>query len=165
MSKRTLHDFVGRKLAPTPFERASSPPAKRTRIVDLTADSDDGEDVFEDVFEDASSAPASASTSSSRAGPAAGEAHDSHETYPWALPHLPVPLQRAIESAAADENVRLARAITDAPHLDLLSFKPFLARSAANELFHWLRSELFWYRVEYKTRKFGEEKLIKTPRL
>jgi alkylated DNA repair dioxygenase AlkB len=45
-----------------------------------------------------------------------------------------------------------------------LYFQPFIPKSIERELFHFLRSELFFYRVRYTIKRFGKETVINTPR-
>jgi alkylated DNA repair dioxygenase AlkB len=54
--------------------------------------------------------------------------------------------------------------INDQPHLDLLYFQPFIPKSIERDLFNFLRSELFFYRVKYTIKRLGKETLINTPR-
>lgn len=49
-------------------------------------------------------------------------------------------------------------------HLDLLYFQPFIPKAVDRDLFEFLRSELFFYRVKYTINRFGKETLINTPR-
>ena len=48
--------------------------------------------------------------------------------------------------------------------LDLLYFKPYIPKSISRELFEFLRSELFFYRVKYTIKRGPTETLINTPR-
>jgi len=54
--------------------------------------------------------------------------------------------------------------INDQPDLDLLYFQPFIPRSIQRDLFEFLRSELFFYRVRYTIKRFGKENVTNTPR-
>jgi alkylated DNA repair dioxygenase AlkB len=54
--------------------------------------------------------------------------------------------------------------VNNQPDLDLLCFEPFVPRPQARQLFEFLRSELPFYRVEYKIKRGGFETEIKTPR-
>jgi alkylated DNA repair dioxygenase AlkB len=84
----------------------------------------------------------------------------SHNTYPWSIPHLPESTASEIEQLVTTQG----RAITDQPQLDLLYFQPFIPRHVARELFNFLRSELFFYRVQYTIKRFGVDTVINTPR-
>lgn len=59
---------------------------------------------------------------------------------------------------------RVGREINDQPDLDLLYFEPYVPVSIARPLFEFLRSELPFYRVEYKIKRGGIETDIRTPR-
>ncbi len=52
----------------------------------------------------------------------------------------------------------------DRPDLDLVYFQPFVPRSIERQLFKFLRSELFFYRVTYSIKRFGEDTVVNTPR-
>jgi hypothetical protein len=49
------------------------------------------------------------------------------------------------------------KAINNQPDLDLLYFRPFIPQSMEQALFEFLRSELFFYRVQYTIKRFGNE--------
>lgn len=83
-----------------------------------------------------------------------------HPTYPWPVPELPDELANRLSVYAEKKG----RAINDQAHLDLLYFEPFIPASAEHALFHFLRTELFFYRVRYKIQRFGKETDINTPR-
>ena len=83
-----------------------------------------------------------------------------HPTYPWPVPHLPPHIASEVELLV---NVQ-GKEIKDQGHLDLLYFQPFIPKSIEKELFNFLRSELFFYRVKYTIKRFGKETLINTPR-
>ncbi|KIW19937.1 hypothetical protein PV08_00512 [Exophiala spinifera] len=83
-----------------------------------------------------------------------------HSTYPWPVPHLPGRVTEELELQVTAQG----KEIKDQPHLDLLYFQPFIPRSIERELFTFLRSELFFYRVKYTIKRFGKETLINTPR-
>ncbi|KAL8786427.1 MAG: hypothetical protein Q9195_008226 [Heterodermia aff. obscurata] len=74
-----------------------------------------------------------------------------HSTYPFPVPHLPPHIQAALSEIPASEG----RQINDQPDLDLLYFQPFIPSSIENELFKFLRKELFFYRVKYKIKRGG----------
>lgn len=84
----------------------------------------------------------------------------SHPTYPFAIPHLPPNISDKILEAPCAEG----RLINDQPDLDLLYFQPFVPKSVEKELFDFLRSQLFFYRVQYKIKRGGIETQINTPR-
>ncbi|EXJ56746.1 hypothetical protein A1O7_07090 [Cladophialophora yegresii CBS 114405] len=83
-----------------------------------------------------------------------------HPTYPWPIPHLSAHISREFEPQVTAQG----REIKDQPHLDLLYFQPFIPKSIEREVFHFLRSELFFYRVRYTIKRFGKETVINTPR-
>ncbi|KEF60147.1 uncharacterized protein A1O9_04997 [Exophiala aquamarina CBS 119918] len=87
-------------------------------------------------------------------------AFTSHSTYAWPIPQLPSYIAAEIETQVTAEG----KAINDQPHLDLLYFQPFIPKSTERELFEFLRSELFFYRVKYTINRFGKETVINTPR-
>ncbi|KAL8779182.1 MAG: hypothetical protein Q9213_007068 [Squamulea squamosa] len=84
----------------------------------------------------------------------------SHTTYPFPVPHLPEHLVNGLSEAPATEG----KHIDDQPDLDLLYFQPFVPKSIENDLFQFLRSQLFFYRVQYKIKRGGIETQINTPR-
>jgi alkylated DNA repair dioxygenase AlkB len=86
--------------------------------------------------------------------------YTSHPTYPWPVPHLPPHVASELETLVTAQG----KEIRDQPHLDLLYFQPFIPTSIARDLFNFLRSELFFYRVKYTIKRFGKETLINTPR-
>ncbi|KAI9888645.1 MAG: hypothetical protein M1814_006585 [Vezdaea aestivalis] len=81
-----------------------------------------------------------------------------HPTYPFGLPQL------ALDIECGSLPSSIPRPINDKPHLDLLYFQPFFPKDIARSLFDFLRNELFWYRVEYTTKKGGTILSINTPR-
>ena len=83
-----------------------------------------------------------------------------HSTYPFPVPHFPPHIQAALSEIPASEG----RPINDQPDLDLLYFQPFIPPDIENELFRFLRKELFFYRVKYKIKRGGFETEINTPR-
>ncbi|KAL6244511.1 hypothetical protein RBB50_008753 [Rhinocladiella similis] len=83
-----------------------------------------------------------------------------HSTYPWPVAHLPDHITDELELLVTTQG----KEIKDQPHLDLLYFQPFIPKSIERELFTFLRSELFFYRVKYTIKRFGKETLINTPR-
>ena len=83
-----------------------------------------------------------------------------HSTYPFPVPHLLSHIEAALSDIPASEG----RQINDQPDLDLLYFQPFIPPRIENELFKFLRKELFFYRVKYKIKRGGFETDINTPR-
>ena len=84
----------------------------------------------------------------------------SHTTYPWPVPNLPVHIADEVEMQVTAQG----KVMNDQQHLDLLYFQPFIPRAVEHELFDFLRSELFFYRVRYTINKFGKDTIINTPR-
>lgn len=84
----------------------------------------------------------------------------SHPTYPWPVPHLPDRIRDAVELLVIAEG----RPIANQPDLDLLYFQQFVPRSVHRDLFEFLRSQLFFYRVRYAIKRFGKETVVNTPR-
>lgn len=84
----------------------------------------------------------------------------SHSTYTWPIPQLPPHITAEIETQVTAQG----KEINDQPQLDLLYFQPFIPKSIERELFEFLRSELFFYRVRYTIKRFGKETVINTPR-
>ena len=91
---------------------------------------------------------------------AADHPTSTHSTYPFPVPHLPPHIQAALSDVPASEGQQ----INDQPDLDLLYFQPFIPPEVENELFRFLRKELFFYRVKYKIKRGGFETDINTPR-
>ena len=56
------------------------------------------------------------------------------------------------------------KAINHQPDLDILYFQPFIPHFIERDLFDFLRSELFFYRVTYTIKRFGKETQVNTPR-
>ncbi|KAI4236831.1 MAG: hypothetical protein L6R40_006020 [Gallowayella cf. fulva] len=83
-----------------------------------------------------------------------------HKTFPFPVPHLPGHISEKLSEAPFEE----CRTINDQPDLDLLFFQPFVPKSIEKDLFHFLRSQLFFYRVQYKIKRGGIETQINTPR-
>ncbi|KAL8657657.1 MAG: hypothetical protein Q9226_001701 [Calogaya cf. arnoldii] len=86
--------------------------------------------------------------------------HDFPTTYPFAVPHLPAYISNELVEAPFSES----KPINDQADLDILYFQPFVSKSIANDLFEFLRSQLFFYRVQYKIKRGGVETQINTPR-
>ena len=83
-----------------------------------------------------------------------------HSTYPFPVPQLPLHIGDALGFAPATEG----KVINDQPDLDLLYFQPYLTKEIVKDLFDFLRSELFFYRVQYKIKRGPIETQINTPR-
>jgi alkylated DNA repair dioxygenase AlkB len=83
-----------------------------------------------------------------------------HPTYPFAIPHLPPHITESLNFAPAEEG----RIINDQPDLDLLYFQPYIPKDIQRGLFEFLRSELFFYRVQYNIKRGPVETQINTPR-
>ncbi|KAL8732803.1 MAG: hypothetical protein Q9181_003818 [Wetmoreana brouardii] len=84
----------------------------------------------------------------------------SHPTYPFSVPHLPPHIAEKLSETPSAEG----QTINDQPDLDLLYFQPFIPKSIEKDLFEFLRSQLFFYRVQYKIKRGGIETQINTPR-
>lgn len=91
----------------------------------------------------------------------ASQTFSSHPTYPFPVPALP----KVIAGALPDTPVKSPRHIVDQPDLDLLYFEPYFSPKVSKELFEFLRRELFFYRVQYKIKRYGKETEVNTPRL
>jgi alkylated DNA repair dioxygenase AlkB len=83
-----------------------------------------------------------------------------HTSYPWPLPYLPDCITDQLELLVTAEG----KAIKNQPDLDLLYFRPFIPQSTERALFEFLRSQLFFYRVQYTIKRFGSEMQVNTPR-
>ena len=83
-----------------------------------------------------------------------------HRAYPFPVPHLPPHIIEALASVPASDG----KEINDQPDLDLLYFQPYIPKSAQRDIFDFLRRELFFYRVQYKIKRYGSETQINTPR-
>ncbi|KAI4183263.1 MAG: hypothetical protein LQ346_006388 [Caloplaca aetnensis] len=90
----------------------------------------------------------------------AGHPWSSHSTYPFPVPHLPTHISEKLSECPSVDG----QTINDQPDLDLLYFRPFVAKSVEKDLFDFLRSQLFFYRVQYKIKRGGIETQINTPR-
>ncbi|EAW17351.1 alpha-ketoglutarate-dependent dioxygenase AlkB family protein [Aspergillus fischeri NRRL 181] len=84
-----------------------------------------------------------------------------HPSYPFPIADLPP----SIANALPDLPATTPRSITNQPHLDLLYYQPFIPSTTARELFHFLRRELPFYRVQYTIRRGPTTTQITTPRL
>jgi alkylated DNA repair dioxygenase AlkB len=84
-----------------------------------------------------------------------------HKTYPWNILDLPA----STMPAKSDNNSAVkGKLINDQADLDILYFQPLFAKQLASILFQHLRTELFFYRVEYKIKRGALQTDIKTPR-
>lgn len=83
-----------------------------------------------------------------------------HATYPFPVPHLPPHIIEHLNEVPASQG----KEINDQPDLDLLYFQPYIPRTIERELFEFLRSKLFFYRVQYSIKRYGTETQINTPR-
>ncbi|KAJ9110249.1 hypothetical protein QFC19_001652 [Naganishia cerealis] len=85
---------------------------------------------------------------------------DTHRNYPFPIPSLPAHICQTIAASP----VKQPKTINHLPHLDLLSFEPYLDAKVSREYGEFLRRELPFYRVEYKLTRFGKVTDIMTPR-
>jgi len=106
------------------------------------------------------SAPVASLEKGAEPSPAVPCKATNHPTYPWPVPHLPAHISPEVELLVTAQG----KEIKDQPHLDLLYFQPFIPKTVERDLFNFLRSELFFYRVKYTIKRFGKETLINTPR-
>lgn len=83
-----------------------------------------------------------------------------HPSYPFAVQHLPIEITEILNFAPATEG----RVINNKPDLDLLYYQPYIPREISRDLFDFLRSELFFYRVKYNIKRGPVETQINTPR-
>lgn len=83
-----------------------------------------------------------------------------HSTYPFPIPCF----LKSISLELASLPSTIGKAINDQADLDLIYFEPYIPKYLEREIFHFLRNELPFYRVEYKIRRYGVETDIKTPR-
>ena len=83
-----------------------------------------------------------------------------HATYPFPVPHLSPHIIEHLNEVPASQG----KEINDQPDLDLLYFQPYIPRTIERELFEFLRSKLFFYRVQYTIKRYGTETQINTPR-
>ncbi|KAF7183508.1 hypothetical protein CNMCM7691_003787 [Aspergillus felis] len=81
-------------------------------------------------------------------------------SYPFPIADLPPSIANALPNLPATT----PRSITNQPHLDLLYYQPFIPLPTARELFHFLRRELPFYRVQYTIRRGPTTTQITTPR-
>ena len=83
-----------------------------------------------------------------------------HETYPFSQPYLPRHISTGLSAIPAIDGV----VRNDQADLDLLSFSPLIPRPTAEDLFQWLRQELFFYRVKYSIQRGSTRTDVATPR-
>ncbi|KKY14103.1 putative dna repair family protein [Phaeomoniella chlamydospora] len=83
-----------------------------------------------------------------------------HPSYPWAIPYYSPEVIAELE----DLRHKLGKEINDKLDLDLIYFQPFIPKNIEREVFEFLRSNLFFYRVRYSIKRFGKETQINTPR-
>lgn len=83
-----------------------------------------------------------------------------HESYPFAIPHLPTPFIEQLGFAPAEEG----QLMNDQLDLDLVYYKPYIPSAIAVGMFDFLRQELPYYRVQYNINRGGIQTLINTPR-
>ncbi|KAL9129768.1 MAG: hypothetical protein Q9217_001880 [Psora testacea] len=105
------------------------------------------------------SSPVEASADSQPLEPSTLE-KSNHSTYPFPVPYLPHHIIEGLASVPASNG----KAINDQPDLDLFYFQPFIPKSIEHDFFEFLRRELFFYRVQYKIKRYGSETQINTPR-
>lgn len=87
-------------------------------------------------------------------------AFSKHPTYPFPIPHFPPSIQEHLGFCPASEG----RAINDQPDLDLLYFEPYIPSEIQSDVFNFLRSNLFFYRVSYTIKRGSVQTNINTPR-
>lgn len=83
-----------------------------------------------------------------------------HTNYPYPVPDLPPHILSQLAEVPASQG----KEINDQPDLNLLYFQPCIPQSAENDLFEFLRRELFFYRVQYTIKRYGADTQINTPR-
>ena len=86
--------------------------------------------------------------------------YSTHQTYPFALPHLPPEIIEILNFAPAAEG----RIINDKPDLDLIYHQPYIPKEIQRNFFEFLRRELFFYRVKYSIKRGTIDTEINTPR-
>ncbi|KAF1948934.1 hypothetical protein CC80DRAFT_430366 [Byssothecium circinans] len=86
---------------------------------------------------------------------------DAHPSYPFAIPHLPVPFTEQLNFAPAAEG----QVMNGERDLDLVYYAPYIPAAIANGMFEFLRRELFFQRVRYGVKRAGGvETQVQTPR-
>ncbi|KAM0563932.1 hypothetical protein ACHAPJ_000140 [Fusarium lateritium] len=88
------------------------------------------------------------------------DTYSEHQCYPHPIKNLPASLSKELATLPDQPG----REINDQPDLDLLYFEPFITAPVSRRLFEFLRTELPFYRVEYKIKRGGIETQIRTPR-
>ncbi|RDW60159.1 clavaminate synthase-like protein [Coleophoma crateriformis] len=90
------------------------------------------------------------------------EDHDfsCHSTYPFPIPNFIPSISKEIESLPSS----IGRAMNNQADLDLMYFEPYIPTQLSRQIFQFLRSELPFYRVEYKIKRGNVETQIRTPR-
>ncbi|EKD19044.1 uncharacterized protein L3040_006534 [Drepanopeziza brunnea f. sp. 'multigermtubi'] len=83
-----------------------------------------------------------------------------HVTYPFPIPHF----QASIAAELSCLPSTTGKPMNDQADLDLLYFQPYIPKHLGKQLFLFLRSELPFYRVQYKMKRGGIETQINTPR-
>ncbi|PBP28121.1 2OG-Fe(II) oxygenase superfamily protein [Diplocarpon rosae] len=83
-----------------------------------------------------------------------------HPTYPFSIPCFQAKISTEVSSLPSS----IGKPINDQPDLDLLYFQPYVPKYFEKQIFQFLRSQLPYYRVQYKIRRGGIETEIKTPR-
>lgn len=86
--------------------------------------------------------------------------YTNHPSYPHPIATLPASLSSSLASIRTSQ----PKTITNQPHLDLLYYRPLIPPSTARDLFHFLRRELPFYRVQYSIQRGGQPMQINTPR-
>lgn len=84
-----------------------------------------------------------------------------HATYPFPIRDLPSHIAKPLSNLASHTS---PKTIDNKPQLDLLYFQPLIPSPLARDLFHFLRNELPFYRVQYTIRRGPTESQITTPR-
>lgn len=83
-----------------------------------------------------------------------------HPTYPFSIPRLPPHIADALGFAPSMDG----KIMNDQLDLDMVYYQPYIPKDVAKDLFQFLRSELFFYRVEYKIQRGPVQTQIRTPR-
>jgi len=83
-----------------------------------------------------------------------------HPAYPFPIPHF----QPSISTELGSLPSTIGKAINDQPDLDLVYFQPYIPKYLERQIFQFLRSELPFYRVQYKIKRGSIETQINTPR-
>jgi len=83
-----------------------------------------------------------------------------HPTYPFPIPDFPDDISTNLASFPSS----VGKIIDNQANLDLLYFEPYIPKYLEREVFQFLRSELPFYRVQYRIKRYGTESDIRTPR-